>query len=192
MQGSEASLSEKGELDTGFSSSGRFGMFYDWYLWADAMNYEWARWLEQYDGKNQVGFLEDLTGLKNIGEQLVSLLIGAALLVTLPFGIWAMTSAFRLKVPLGFSLAMADRALRIAGLARPLHRSPKQWQRDNPILPSTYRKAVKLWYAVWFLGEKVTLSQRAQLCDWIIRLWVWAMFYHLTMNPNSKKRTKRA
>ena len=192
MQGSEASLSEKGELDTGFSSSGRFGIFYNWYLWADAMNYEWARWLEEYDGKEQVGFLEDLTGLKNIGEQLVSLLIGAALLVTLPFGIWAMASAFRLKVPLGFSLAMTDRALRIAGLARPLHRSPKQWQRDNPILPSPYRKAVKLWYAVWFLDEKATLSQRARLFTWVIRLWVWAMFYHLTMNPNSKKRTKRA
>lgn len=192
MRGSDASLSERGELDTGFSSGGKFGVLYDWYLRADALNYEWARWLEEFDGKEQVGFLEDLTGLKNVGEQLVSLLIGATLLVTLPFGLWAMSSAFRLKVPLGFSLAMADRALRIAGLARPIHRSPKQWYRLNPILPSDYRKAAKLWYSVWFHGEKVSIVHRIKLLLWVCRLWSWALFHHLTMNPSAKTKTKRS
>lgn len=175
-QGSEASLRQRDEYSTtAWRSMQNLAVLRSFLQWADAKNYAFGRWLEDYDRGQQYAFIERMTGIKGTATLLTQVFVIAAIAVTLPFSVIALMGLFSQRAPFGLSLKIADRALRIAGFTRKEHQSPQQLITTHPQLPKDYHRLVSQWYETWYLGQPTSFWKSFTLVFLSLRLWAWSL-----------------
>ncbi len=159
--GSEASLRQRNEYNTGWRGLINFNAFSQLRLWADSLNYKWSRWFSDYNQREQRSLISDLTGLQATLSQLSQLLIAGIGLAFSLVLLGLLFNSLNNNLPLSLSLLLADKALAIANIKR--HKSQAVHQLNTSALGKgqyLYKRLLKLWNQVWYMGKPVSLEQR--------------------------------